>query len=197
MKEVGIILNSPSEIANVTEKDVIYADGGVKHFQKDKNVVAVVGDFDTGKEIEGVKTVKLQKEKDFTDGEMAIKVAGELGYEKATIYGATGGKIEHILFNFSLLKIAKGLGIECRIVEKECDIELVFGEFAKKVKKGASVSLYPFTDECVVKESYGLYYPLKNLKLIKSDTVGISNQATEEEIGFKVETGEVLAIIYK
>ena len=196
MKEVAIVLNTPSEIAKIKEADVIYADGGIRHQQKSKNTVAVVGDFDTSNPLDTVNTVKLSKEKDYTDGEMAVRLAATFGYDAVSIYGATGGRIEHILFNFNLLQIAENLGLKCCIIEKNCTIELVSGKFAKNIKKGANVSLYPFTNESTLTDGYGLYYPIHNLTLTKFDTVGISNYSVSNEIGFTVTKGKVLAIVY-
>ena len=60
--KVAIILNSPVPPVGVAEKDVIFADGAYKHkdLYKNKNVIAVVGDFDTLKyKPEGVPVVSL------------------------------------------------------------------------------------------------------------------------------------------
>ena len=196
---VAIILNSPDPIANVAENDVIYADAGYKNkpLLTDKNTLAVVGDFDTlGVVPEKENVVHLDVEKDFTDGEIAVRCAKEHGATELTVYGAFGGKPEHILGNITLLAIAGEIGLEAKIKGDNYSVYLVSGAREFKTQKGVSVSLIPYTDECVVTDSRGLYYPLKNLPLTKYETLGISNKTTENGFYINVIKGKVLAIVY-
>ena len=185
--KVAIILNSPVPPVGVVEKDVIFADGAYKHkdLYKDKNVIAVVGDFDTLKyKPEGVPVVSLNEEKDFTDGERAVRYAKEVGADEIVIYGATDGKIDHVLGNIFLLKIAEEIGVKAKIK----------GEF--NVNRGKVVSIIPFGDYCVVTDSAGLYYPLNNLTLTNGQTLGLSNKAVSEKISLDVIKGKALIVIY-
>lgn len=197
--KAAIILNSPDPVMNVREQNVIYADAGYKnkHLLKGKTTLAVVGDFDTlGKAPEGERVVSLEREKDFTDGERAIRFAKEHGAKEVTIYGAFGGRPEHILGNIALLAIAEKIGLKASARGDSFVMYLVSGAKAFSVRKGTSVSLIPYTDECTVTDSRGLYYPLDNLVLTKEDTRGISNETTETEFYINVCRGKVLAIIY-
>lgn len=196
--KIAIVLNSPNKIDSVLENNVIYTDGGYKNkrYLSNKKTVAVVGDFDTLKKIPKEENViKLEKEKDFTDGERAVIFAKELGAEEISIYGATGGRIEHVFGNVALLKLASKLSLKAKIIEKDCKIFLCTNEQSFLVKKNTTISLIPYTDECLVSESKGLYYPLKNLTLTKSDTRGISNYSTYENVYLNISKGELLVII--
>ena len=197
--KTAIVLNSPEPVKNVAEEYVIYADAGYKHkaFLGDKKTLAVVGDFDTlGAAPDNEPIVGLEKEKDYTDGERAVHFAKECGAEEITIYGAFGGKPEHILGNIALLAIAEKIGLKAAIRGDNYTVCLVGGKRAFNVHSGASVSLIPYTDEAAVTDSRGLYYPLENLVLTKEDTRGISNVATADEFFINVYRGKVLAIIY-
>ncbi len=197
--KIAIVLNSPESVTRVFENDIIYADAGYKNKKnfEDKKTLAVVGDFDTlGHVPEHEVVVGLEREKNFTDGERAVRLSKELGADEITIYGAFGGKPEHILGNVALLAIAEKIGLKAAIRGDNYAIYLVSGERAFAVKKGASVSFIPYTDEATAADSRGLYYPLKNLVLTKSDTRGISNVATAEEIFINVCRGKLLAVIY-
>lgn len=196
---VAIILNSPDPIANVAENDVIYADAGYKNkpLLADKNTLAVVGDFDTlGAAPEKENVIGLECEKDFTDGERAVRCAKELGATAITVYGAFGGRPEHILGNIALLAIAEKIGLDAKIKGDKYSVYLVSGAREFAAKKGVSVSLIPYTDECTVTDSRGLYYPLKDLPLTKYETLGISNKTTENGFYINVVKGKVLAIVY-
>lgn len=202
--EIGIILNSPSDIGEVNQKDIIFADGGYKFKKqlKDKNVLAVIGDFDSYKsKIEGENVIKCNEKKDFSDGESAVKLAKKLGATSVVIYGATGGRIDHVICNLTLLSIAKKEGIEAIIKTEEATVRLVDGFYSSKKEtesvKGKTVSLLPFTDVATVESSFGLFYPLCNLTLTKSDTVGLSNVVIENEFSFNVKNGLILLIINK
>jgi len=194
--KVAIVLNSPTPVKKVDENDIIYTDGGYRNqkYLKGKNTLALVGDFDTPKKIpKGVNIVRLNPEKDFTDGERAIRYAKEIGAESVTIYGAENGKIEHVLGNIALLKIAKDQGIDAVISANGRTVRLLgAGRHEFKVDKNSAVSFIPYGGECEFIGSNGLYYPLAAKKLTPADTLGISNIAEEETVSVEIEKGETL-----
>ena len=114
MKTAAIILNTPDEIGEITESDVICADNGLSRIRV--TPVAVVGDLDSlENRKDGLNYVVFPKEKDETDGQLALLYAKSAGYDAVTIYGATGGDIGQILGNIGLLKYAKDIKIDGRI----------------------------------------------------------------------------------
>lgn len=196
-KKIAIILKSPEFCETVTEDTVIYADAALNHAEKvgKKKILAVVGDFDSlGYTPKGVNIVGLNVEKDFTDGERAIHLAVEQGYKDITIYGAYGGKIEHVLGNIALLKIAKNLGANAVIKHGDNVTELLSDSAVLSVEKGSALSIIPYGERCEFIKSSGLYYPLDNLVLTNADTRGISNQTTEQEVRIEIKKGEALVI---
>ena len=196
-KKIAIILKSPEFCETVTEDTVIYADAALNHAEKvgKKKILAVVGDFDSlGYTPNGINIVGLNVEKDFTDGERAIHLAVEQGYKDITIYGAYGGKIEHVLGNIALLKIAKNLGAKAVIKHGDNVTELLSDSAVLSVEKGSTLSIIPYGERCEFIKSSGLYYPLDNLVLTNADTRGISNQTTEQEVRIEIKKGEALVI---
>ena len=197
--KVAIILKSPDFCDKVDESDVIYADGAYKH--KDiigkKNVLAVVGDFDSLKAAPtGENVIELNPEKNFTDGERAVRYAKEVGADEIIIYGATDGKIDHVLGNIFLLKIAEEIGLKAKIKGEGFTVRLICGKNEFIVNRGKVVSIIPFGDYCVVTDSAGLYYPLNNLTLTNGQTLGLSNKAVSEKISLDVIKGKALIVIY-
>ena len=198
--EVAIILKSPEFSGKVDENNVIYADAGYNHAQKigKKNVLAVVGDFDSlGSAPLFEKTVQLNVEKNFTDGERAVRYAKEVGATKIVIYGAYGGKIEHVLGNIALLKIAKNLGLNAQIKDGDKITKLIDGAVSFSAKRGGGLSLIPYGGNCSFKSSKGLYYPLDNITLTPSDTRGISNVIESENVSIEIQSGQALVIYEK
>lgn len=198
--KTAIVLNAPYKIKNVAERDVIYTDGGYrnKKYNKDKNVLGVVGDFDTlGFIPKNERVILLDEEKNFTDGERAILFAKESGATSVVIYGGLGGKTEHVLGNIALLKIAKENGIQAELKGENETVILAEGKTERREGVGVTVSIIPYQGDCTVKESDGLYYPLEQLRLTKSDTRGISNKTTKDKFYVDVSEGEALIIIRK
>ena len=200
--KIAIILNCPEKtgVSDVVEDKVIYTDGGYsfKEEMKDKTTVAVIGDFDTLPFVpENENVVRLNKEKNFTDGERAVLYAKELGADEICIYGAFGGKPEHVLGNLALLKTAQNLGIDASIKYGGRIIKLLScGRYVFKAKKGGGVSLVPFGGNATLGKSQGLYYQTENVLLTPYDTRGISNLAESDKISFSVLSGEVY-IVYE
>lgn len=197
--DIAIILKAPELTEIVTEEKVIYADAGYKFKDSigEKEVLAVVGDFDSLKTLpKGESLITLNEEKDFTDGERAIRLAVEKGADKIVIYGAYGGNIDHILGNIALLKIAKELGVFAVIKDGGKNTELISNKTEISVKKGGTVSIIPYGGNCTFKASKNLYYPLDSITLTTKDTRGISNKALSEKICVDISLGEAL-IIYE
>lgn len=197
--KVALILKSPEFNDVVTEENVIYADAGYKFAQKigNKNVLGVVGDFDSlGAPPKGQNIINLNVEKNYTDGERALRYAVELGAKEIIIYGAYGGKIEHILGNITLLKIADNLGVKAVIKEGDNFTELIRDKTIISAKKESVLSLIPYGGDCVFKRSFGLYYPLENLTLTSADTRGISNVVKADRVELDIISGNAL-VIYK
>lgn len=195
--KTAVILNCPELKDDIKESAVIYADGAYRFKDrfKDKKTVAVVGDFDSlGYVPNGDDVLRLEPEKDLTDGERAIRLACEEGIKEVTIYGAYGGKTEHILGNIALLKVAKNLGIKAEIKDGAFSTELIDGVWSKKMKKGGALSLIPYGGDCAFVHSDGLYYPLDGLTLTVGDTRGISNVAVAENVVLEVMSGEALVV---
>lgn len=197
---VAIILKTPELIEKVSEQKVIYADAAYKFADrlKDKTVLGVVGDFDSlGFEPQREKVVRLETEKNFTDGERAVYFAKECGENEIVIYGANGGRLEHILGNIALLKIAQKIGVKAKLKTDGNFAELVGkGKQVLQVKKDGKVSFIPYGGDCKFVKSEGLYYPLDNLILTPADTRGISNVAVNGKISFEISDGESI-IIYE
>jgi thiamine pyrophosphokinase len=197
--DIAVILKAPFLTEKVIEEKVIYADAGYKFkdLVGEKEILAVVGDFDSLKTPpKDQKTINLNVEKDFTDGERAIRYAVELGAKNISIYGAYGGNIDHILGNIALLKIAKELGVNAVVKDDGKNTVLISKESRFKVKKGGTVSIIPYGGDCSFIDSKGLYYPLKDVTLTTKDTRGISNRAESQEIIINIKSGEAL-IIYE
>lgn len=198
--EVAIVLNSPFPVKHVDESLVIYADRGYvnKKYLKDKTTLGVVGDFDTlGKPPKNEKVILLEREKNFTDGETAVFFAKESGADKISVYGADGGKIDHVLGNIFLLKTADTIGLKAVIKGENYKMTLIKqGKNDFSAKKGVTVSVIPFGGKTDFYKSDGLYYPLNDLTIAPDCTRGISNVTIKDDFSIEIKNGEALVIVY-
>lgn len=195
MRKVAIVLSGVNLEREIEEEKIICADGGYNLAAGFlERVIRVVGDGDSikGYEIENPSPT----EKDYTDGETAIRLAKSLGFDEASVYGATGGRSDHVYVNLFLLRIARDIGLQAKIVTKEGHIIYKDkGEVVLRVKKGDVISVLPYAGSVVVDKSDGLFYPYDNLELTKTNTVGISNVAEKSLVKFEIKSGEALIFV--
>ncbi len=196
MRTIAIVLNSPSPLPEIEENEVLCADAGyLKIVGVEKNVI-VIGDFDSlGTVPKNVTTITCPVEKDYTDGERAIRYAAEKGYEKVTVYGADGGRMDMQFANLLLLKIAYDLHLKAEIVTLKERVFYVENSFSFSCDKGKTVSVIPHGGEAVFTSSSGLYYSLDGVRLTPSDTVGLSNKTTERTFSFSIKKGGAFVFI--
>lgn len=104
-----------------TDDFIICADGGRRSAaQAGLTPNWYVGDGDSGGNPEGLPSVVLPTEKDFTDLEVAVHHALRMGYRKLILCGCTGGRADHHLANCFLLEQIYEAGGEGVILD-ECN----------------------------------------------------------------------------
>lgn len=158
----------------------------------------VVGDFDSVAREEincKCEIITFNADKDFTDGFLAIKIMAERGFTDIDIYGAYGGRPDMVQSNYDILSFALKRNIKARFVG-EMNTYLVKGHLKKTVKKGATVSVVPFTDSVHILYTKGLKYALSDYNMFKFDSVcspgyimGVSNVSADENIEISVDKG--------
>lgn len=196
MKTAAIVLNSPGPVAEILEEHVVCADGGLRHLGERKPD-AVIGDLDSlGFVPEGTEVRRYPREKNETDGELAVDYCAERGFGRVVLYGALGGDAGHVFGNAGLLLRAAERGMEALIRERDLTMEAASGSFRKAVRRGERISLVPFGGDALVSSSSGLKYPLTNLLLRAGTGRGLSNVATDEEISLEIGSGRLLVIRY-
>ncbi|MBQ3235077.1 MAG: thiamine diphosphokinase [Clostridia bacterium] len=156
----------------------------------------VLGDFDSlGFVPDGAEV--FPKEKDLSDLELAIDKAISLNASEIDGYFCTGGRIDHELFNISLLKKCKDRGVKARLINSTQVVELISSadNFTPiKCKDGGFVSVLPYSSEVSFIGSSGLKYPLDNLTAKKGETLTLSNEATGSSLIIEIKSGEALLI---
>lgn len=193
----ALVLNAPELDIAVKEDLIIAADGGYR-LVENKPVQAVIGDFDTlGYIPDNVQTISHPTDKDQTDGEICLDYLNNIGATDVTIYGALGGKIDHVLGNLNLLAYARKLGINAKILTSDTEVYFVDDVLKNEFPIGATLSIIPFGGDVSFTHSCGLKYPLDGLTIKPLSSLGISNQVTIGKVEIKVKKGSAFVIIRK
>jgi thiamine pyrophosphokinase len=183
---------------------IICADGGAEHAYS-LNILPhfILGDFDSVSEkvlsyfkSRSVEIIKYPREKDYTDTEICIQKAIDLGSSEICILAGVGSRIDHNLGNIGLLHIIKRNGIRGYIASDKCYIYLCSDEIEIVGNKGDVVSIFAYDGDVKGITLKGLKYLLNDANLEFGRPLGISNEMVENKCSIKVKSGELLVIKY-
>jgi len=163
------------------------------------------GDFDsvTADELliieENVKELqKFKPEKDETDMELALVWALQQSPDKIRIFGATGGRLDHLFANIQLLinPLMNDNFVSIEIIDQK---NIVFlkapGSYIiKKIASKQYVSFIPITSEIRDLTLQGFKYPLTKHYIPLGSTLCISNELIDDCGHFSFSTGILMIV---
>ena len=182
---------------------IIGVDSGLKFLYNNKVIPThIVGDFDSVepaiinyyKSETDIPIREFNPVKDASDTEIGLRYALELGAEELWLLGATGTRLDHVMANIQILKIAHDVGAKACIVDKHNKISLNEKEiFLKKQKSfGENFSIFPFGGIVEDVTITGAKYPLEHYRLCPYDSRCVSNEIVED---VKIEFPEGMIIL--
>lgn len=184
---------------------LIGADRGVS-FCREHGVMPthIVGDFDSAdgdvlpyfQQFPEIPIQKFNPVKDFTDTQIALELALNLGAERVFVLGATGTRLDHVVANLKILTLALEKGVECFLIDPNNRIRLIDGPLSieKSSQYGKYVSLFAFGGTAAGITLKGFYYPLTNYDMNAGDAVGVSNEITAENGEISFSGGKLLVM---
>lgn len=204
-----------SFLKNNRYDEVIAVDGGLAFADRAGiKITHLVGDFDT---IDGAVLEKyihredicvhqFVPEKDYTDTDIAVKLAIELFSGRGTslteekllhILGATGSRLDHVLANLQMLKNIMDAGIDGMIIDKNNQIQMIRGTHHLKMEGifGKYMSLIPATMDLSGITLQGFKYPLDRANTHFGESLCVSNELTAEEGWITIEEGTAWMIL--
>lgn len=146
------------------------------------------GDFDSVSEAERryiderLDIDPVESEKDDTDLEIALRDLVRKGYDSIDVYGATGGRLDHLFGNVQLLLNPELAGVRIRIIDPQNVLELLSEGEHEPVRNEAMkyVSFIPLREDTVLTLD-GFKYPLDAARLRVGSTLTISNEFIHEK----------------
>ena len=163
------------------------------------------GDFDSvtveelaeiEKEVSDLK--KFKPEKDETDMELALNWAIEQQPESITIFGATGGRLDHLMANIQLLlkPLQQGINIPTEIIDTNNILYVKNpGTYtANKLEDFKYISFLPATPSVSGMTLENFKYPLKDCHIPMGSTLCISNELIRGHGTFSFSEGILLVV---
>ncbi|MDE6441304.1 MAG: thiamine diphosphokinase [Clostridia bacterium] len=177
------------------EGAVVYCCDGAYSWAKHKVIIDKnIGDFDSLKETPYPPPEEIYpSEKDYTDGEIALKKLIAAGADEIEIYGGDGGREDHFLGNLHLIYCAHKAGVKCTMITEKSKIFAGSGVISLGQFKDKTLSVLPFGAPLHIIESAGLKYSYPD-NIGYGECRGISNICQSQTAYLKVE-GVALVII--
>lgn len=184
---------------------LIAADGGAEYFRAlDVLPHILVGDLDSitpptlaVMEAFGVEIVRFDTRKDYTDLELALRLARDRGCSQAWVLGAAGSRWDQTIASCLLLAAQDLEALDVRLVDGRQELRLLRGgaSLVLRGKPGDTVSLIPLSAVAAGIVTSGLEYPLKDEDLPLGATRGISNVLLGEQASVSIRQGLLLCTI--
>lgn len=193
----------------VGEEDLVIAvDGGLDYCAV-LNVEPdlILGDFDSLSEEEYAaveqleqqipeRVIRLQREKDETDGLAALQEGLKRGYTEFRIYAGTGGRFDHTLANIQCLLYLKNRGASGYLVDGTGMMLVIKNEaihFRRNLK--GTLSLFSMVEESKGVTIRGMKYELEYASVRNDFPIGISNEFIGQEAEILVEDGTLVCML--
>lgn len=175
---------------------VVCADGGLmKAAAAGVTPNLSVGDFDSAPVVpNGIETVRVKAEKDDTDSFLAVLKGLEAGCDEFVLYGCLGGRIEHTLANFTLLKYLLDRDIPALMLDAHTRVRMTKDRLVLPRRGNCYVSVVPYDGPVTGVTLRGLKYPLTDWTLTGDITRGVSNEFAADEAVITLKTGTLLVI---
>jgi thiamine pyrophosphokinase len=179
---------------------LICADSGANHLYK-YNIKPdyLIGDFDS---IDAEILECFSKsnciieqypiEKDYTDTQLALKKALDIGATSVIFLGCTGSRLDHTLGNLGLLAQCLDFKIKACIKDNNNTIWLTDVPTYIRGKKGEYFSLLAYGSSVDSLTIEGSKYDLNNYNLSLGSSLTLSNQFVENEIKISFKKGILL-----
>lgn len=163
---------------------------------------AIVGDMDSISVDDlgfmckaGVEIYRYPPEKDYTDMHLSLEYLMDKGFGKVTVFGGTGGRLDHTLGNILTGVYFTKKGMDISYYEPGLTVYLTRSGIDISGKPGDRVSVFSMAGLAEGVDLQGFKYPLKNATLAQEYPIGISNELSGSRGKITADSG-ILAIFH-
>ncbi len=129
-----------------------------------------------------------------TDGHVALLEARRRGADHVTITGVLAPRLDQAINHVLLLALPELESAGVCLLGRHAEAWLVRGEKLVRGRPGDYVSLLPLSETAEGVTTTGLLYPLRGARLLRADSLGVSNRLVEPMGGASVEHGLLLLV---
>ena len=142
-----LLLNGTPYGGEIPAEFPVYCCDGAYRWAKNKvKIYKNIGDFDSLDEAPSPPPEEVYpSEKNFTDGEIAVRKMISDGITEIDVYGAFGGREDHFLGNVQLLYYCISRGVAARLISESTIIFAVRGRVVFENCAGKTISVFPFS----------------------------------------------------
>lgn len=211
MNKKGVIVSGGSindafamqMIENIKPNYVIGVDSGLNFLYRNQLVPThIVGDFDSVspeviahyKSMKDIPIREFNPVKDATDTEIAVFLAAELGVKELYLLGATGTRLDHVMANIQILKLALDQGVKAYILD-ECNRISVWEKeirLCESERFGKYFSLFPLGGVAPDVSIEGAEYPLEHYRMSPFESRCVSNEYKDDEVVITFPQGTIV-----
>jgi len=185
-------------------KDLIIAvDAGLERVNKlGIEPDLIIGDMDTLspellEQYPDTEKIKYDIQKNHTDTELAILWCLEHNLKQVVIINGLTNRFDHSLGLLQNLALLHSKNVTARIESEKQVVFFLINKSQLNGYEGCLLSLFAYGGDATIKNSEGLFFPLKNLTLSPLHTRGISNNVISSSITIELDKGLILAIFTK
>ena len=182
---------------------ILACDGGLRHCHV-LNITPnyIIGDLDSAdagmlSKYPNVPVKDFPAEKDFTDLELSVNYACDMGAESIIILGGLGGRVDHMLANVHVTAQAAERGVPAEITDERTKITVINNSREFDINDGKILTLLPLTTTADGIKTSGLKYPLNGESLKTGFAKGVSNEIINDKATVSVKKGLLAAIQIK
>lgn len=173
-----------NKFLNLDDVFIIGVDGGCNYLIKNNiNIDLAIGDFDSIDNkvfIEKILNIK-KTNMDYSDLEVAIDYCISKKFDNVYMFGCTGKRSDHFMFNLRLLYKIFQNNLNAVIVDEFNVIKISNGEGVFYKENFEFFSILPIYDETII-SIVGSEYDLKNKKLDMESTLTLSNKWKNDKV---------------
>ncbi|ASJ76488.1 thiamine diphosphokinase [Granulosicoccus antarcticus] len=164
----------------------------------------LIGDFDSASEevlaqesLSAVPRSVYPAKKAASDLELALQVLADDPPESVVILGVSGGRTDHMLFNW-MLPALRAWPFTLMLIDgtTQCHVLQGSASCVISVRPGQTISLLAPTGSTGVTTS-GLQYPLQDATLEVGSTLGLSNVTEDKQVCVRQGSGTLLVLVNK